>query len=58
MDTSTDGSSSALYGEDSSNDINADDTLNEPKELYAYSITHVKNGFINLSMNCTIPSYR
>ncbi|CAF3072639.1 unnamed protein product [Rotaria socialis] len=37
---------------------NADDSLNEPKEAYADSITHAENGFITLSMNCTISSHR
>ena len=58
MDTSVDGSSSALYAEDSGNDTNADDLLKEPQEAYTDSISHPKNGFITLSMNCTISSHR
>ena len=48
MDTSVDGSSSALYAEDSGNDTNADDLLKEPQEAYTKSISHAKNGFITL----------
>ncbi|CAF3521188.1 unnamed protein product, partial [Rotaria socialis] len=53
-----DDSSSILYGDDSGNDTNANDSLNEPKEPYADSITHTENGFITLSMNYTISSHR
>ncbi|CAM2726539.1 unnamed protein product [Rotaria socialis] len=58
MDTSANDSSSALYGEDSGNDTNVDDSLNEPNEPYCDSVTHGENGFITLSMNCTISSHR
>ena len=58
MDTSADDSSNALYAEDSGNDTNADDSLKEPKEAYTDSISHAKNGFITLSINCTISSHR
>ncbi|CAF3738772.1 unnamed protein product [Rotaria socialis] len=58
MDTSANDSSSALYGEDSGNDTNIDDSLNEPNEPYCDSVTHGENGFITLSMNCTISSHR
>ena len=58
MDTSVDGSSSALYAEDSGNDTNTDDLLKEPQEAYTDSIRHAKNGFIRLSMNCAISSHR
>ena len=58
MDTSADDSSSALYGGDSSNDTDVDDSSNEPNAPYADSITHAENGFITLSMNCTISSHR
>ncbi|CAF2019127.1 unnamed protein product [Rotaria magnacalcarata] len=66
-DTSANDSSSALYGEDSrndtnvddsGNDTNVDDSLNEPNEPYCDSVTHGENGFITLSMNCTISSHR
>ncbi|CAF4947259.1 unnamed protein product, partial [Rotaria socialis] len=58
MDTSANDSSSALYGEDSGNDTNVDDSLNEPNEPYCDSVTRGENGFITLSMNCTISSHR
>ena len=58
MDTSADDSSSALYAKDSGNDTNADDSLKEPKEAYSDPISHAKNAFISLSMNCTISSHR
>ena len=58
MDTSIDNSSSALYAEDSGNYTNADDLFKEPQEAYTDSISHPKNGFIALSINCTISSHR